>query len=155
MRGIDITPENYAVAERLAHWQAALNMARSHPWLGVGLGNYELVYPSYSLINWHEALGHAHNYYLNIFAEGGLVGLLGYGKAWLLIIGATWWLRRHPNTLSRLVGIGLLGSWTYLVVHSLFDNLYVNNLFIHLGLILGILAVLYNQLNQSTRLRSK
>lgn len=145
VRGIDITPENYAVAERLAHWQAALNMATSQPLLGVGLGNYEVVYPHFRLVNWPEPLGHAHNYYLNILAEAGVVGLLVYGKVWTSIMALSWRGRRHPDILSRFVIIGLLGTWVYLTVHSFFDNLYVNNLFLHMGLMLGILAALYNQ----------
>jgi len=145
VRGIDITPENYAVVERLAHWQAAINMAASSPWLGVGLGNYEVAYPVYRLINWQEPLGHAHNYYLNLFAESGVIGLLVYGKVWVIIIVVSWWARRHPDRVVRFVVIGLMGSWTYLSIHSLFDNLYVNNLFLHIGLMFGILAVLYNQ----------
>lgn len=153
VRGVDISPENYPVVERLAHWQAALNMARAHPWLGVGLGGYEIAYPDYRLINWHEPLGHAHNYYLNILAEGGIIGLLAYGKVWLLIIWLTWRVRSHPDNLSRLTAIGILGTWTYLGIHSLFDNLYVNNLFIHIGTILGILGVLYNQVIGHVKLR--
>jgi O-antigen ligase len=147
MRGVDITPANYPVVERLAHWQAALNMAQNRPWLGVGFGNYEVVYEQYRLINWHEPLGHAHNYYLNLLAEGGVIGLTGYISLWLIVLWLNWQLRKHPDILARFVGIGLLGTWTYLAVHSLFDNLYVNNLFLHIGLILGILAVLYNQVN--------
>jgi len=154
VRGVDITPENYAVVERLSHWQAALNMAREHPWLGVGFGNYEAAYPAYRLINWHEPLGHAHNYYLNILAESGIIGLLGYGKVWVVIIGLNWRTRQHPDTLCRLIAVGLLGTWTYLSVHSLFDNLYVNNLFLHLGLMLGILAILYNQASNHVQLRT-
>jgi O-antigen ligase len=145
VRGVDITPDNYAVAERLAHWQAALNMASAHPLFGVGLGNYEVVYPQSRLINWFEPLGHAHNYFLNILAEAGVIGLLAYGKVWIGIIGLSWRGRQHPDILSRFVVIGLLGTWVYLAVHSFFDNLYVNNLFLHLGLMLGILAALYNQ----------
>jgi putative inorganic carbon (hco3(-)) transporter len=155
VRGVDITPDNYPVVERLAHWQAALNMTHAHPWLGVGLGNYEVAYPNFRLINWDEPLGHAHNYYLNILAEAGLIGLLGYGKAWLLIIWLNWRVRKHPDRLSRFVAVGLLGTWTFLSVHSLFDNLYVNNLFLHIGLMLGILGVLYNQVTCSTCLRSR
>jgi putative inorganic carbon (HCO3(-)) transporter len=128
-------------------------MARAHPWLGVGLGGYEIAYPDYRLINWHEPLGHAHNYYLNILAEGGIIGLLAYGKVWLLIIWLTWRVRSHPDNLSRLTAIGILGTWTYLGIHSLFDNLYVNNLFIHIGTILGILGVLYNQVIGHVKLR--
>jgi putative inorganic carbon (hco3(-)) transporter len=154
VRGVDISPANYPVVERLAHWQAALNMARAHPWLGVGLGNYEVVYPIYRLINWKFPLGHAHNYYLNIFAETGIIGILVYGKVWIGILWLNWRARRHPDVFARLVTGGILGTWTYLFVHSIFDNLYVNNLFLHLGLILGLLAVLYNQARQYVNLRN-
>ncbi len=145
VRGVEITSENYPVVERLAHWQAALNIASAHPWFGIGFGNYEIAYDSYRLINWHFPLGHAHNYYLNILAEAGIIGLLAYGKVWIGIIVVNWKARRHPDRLSRFIAAGLLGSWAYLAVHSIFDNLYVNNLFLHLGLMLGVLAVLYNQ----------
>lgn len=153
MRGVDITSANYPVVERLAHWQAALNMARQYPWFGVGFGNYEIAYPDFRLLNWDEPLGHAHNYYLNMLAESGLIGLLGYGKAWLMIMWLTWQARQHPDTLSRLVVIGFLGTWVYLSIHSLFDNLYVNNLFLHVGLMLGIMGLLYNQVRSTTSLR--
>ncbi|MCB8986222.1 MAG: hypothetical protein H6661_00510 [Ardenticatenaceae bacterium] len=51
VRGVDINDANYAVLERLAHWQAALDMAREHLWWGVGFGNYEPAYASYALVN--------------------------------------------------------------------------------------------------------
>jgi O-antigen ligase len=139
---VDITPENYANVERLAHWQAAYNMAQANPWLGVGFGNYEIAYPSYNLINWNLALGHAHNYYLNVFAEAGMIGLAAYAVLWLIVMVLTWRARRHPDPLARLIVVGLFGTWVYLAVHSLTDNLYVNNLFLHLGVLLGVLAVL-------------
>lgn len=154
VRGIDITPDNYAVAERLAHWQAALNMATDQPFLGVGFGNYEIVYSQYRLINWSEALGHAHNYYLNLFAELGIIGLLVYGKAWLLIIWLNWRSIYHPDDVARFAAVGMLGTWTYLHIHSLFDNLYVNNVFIHLGVLLGVLAVLNDQLRRNVKVAS-
>ncbi|MCU0513675.1 MAG: O-antigen ligase family protein [Anaerolineae bacterium] len=145
MRGVDITGGNYAVVERLAHWQAALNIAHDHPWLGVGMGNYEIVYADYRLLNWPFPLGHAHNYYLNILAEAGMIGLLAYVSLWTGIFWFTWRTRRHPDPRIHSVAAGLLGTWTYLAMHSLLDNLYVNNVFLHLGVLLGVLAVLYQQ----------
>jgi O-antigen ligase len=148
VRGVDITSENYALVERLAHWQAAINMATDHPFWGVGLGNYEMAYPSYRLLNWDLALGHAHNYYLNVLGETGIIGLVSYVALWLTVSLLTWrTIRRHPDPLSRLIAVGLLGTWTYLALHSLTDNLYVNNLFIHLGILLGILTVLSDQVS--------
>jgi len=145
VRAVDITTENYAVVERLAHWQAATNMIQHHPLTGVGFGNYEVAYDTYRLLNWLEPLGHAHNYYLNVFAETGMIGLLGYAMLWLWILNITWQNRSHPDLMSRSISVGLMGSWTYLLTHSLTDNLYVNNMFLHLGVMLGIVAVLHCQ----------
>ncbi len=155
VRGVDITPENYAVVERLAHWQAALNMARAQPWTGIGFGNYETAYPSYRLLNWKFPLGHAHNYYLNVLAEAGIIGLLAYSLLWVVVIVITWRARRHPNSVARLTAAGLLGTWVYLTVHSLTDNLYVNNLFLHIGVMLGILAILHTESCNGLRLRMR
>jgi O-antigen ligase len=145
VRGVDITPANYAIVERLAHWQAAIHMAEANPWLGVGAGNYEIAYAQYRLINWDEALGHAHNYYLNVLAETGMIGGLMYLAMWLGIFALTWCARSHPDPLARSVIVGLFGTWTYLAVHSLTDNLYVNNLFLHVGVFFGLLALLHRQ----------
>jgi O-antigen ligase len=53
-------------------------MARQRPALGVGFGNYEAAYPQYRLMSWPFALGHAHNYYLNLLSETGVAGLAAY-----------------------------------------------------------------------------
>ncbi len=142
-RGLDITDANYAVLERLAHWQSATRMAADHPWLGVGFGNYEAAYPRYALLNWPLALGHAHNYYLNLLAEVGLVGLTAYILAWGMILMLSIRLWQRSEGLPRAWSIGLLGAWFHLTIHSLVDKLYVNNLFLHLGCMLGLLAVLF------------
>jgi O-antigen ligase len=143
VRGVDINDANYAVLERLAHWQSALNMAGAHPWLGVGFGNYEPAYPDYALINWPDPLGHAHNFYLNILAEVGVIGLLTYLALWGIVFWQSLRLLRLLPWPERGIILGLLASWTVLAVHHLLDNLYVNNVHLHLGVMLGILQLLY------------
>jgi len=140
VRGVGIHDANYAVVERMAHWQAALEMFRYNFWTGVGFGCYEPAYAAFALINWPIALGHAHNYYLNIAAETGLIGLIAYAILWIAIFWQTWQLTRRAEGLKRGIAIGLLGAWTHLSVHHLFDNLYVNNVHLHVGVILGLLA---------------
>ena len=153
VRGVDITIENFAVVERLAHWQAAGDMAQDHPWIGVGFGNYEVAYEQYRLINWDEALGHAHNYYLNILAETGIIGGLGYVVMWAMLLIYTWRVRLHPDGTVRLIAIGLLGTWSYLLMHSMLDNLYVNNLFLHIGVMIGLVAILHRQSHQMIQVK--
>ena len=142
VRGRAISDENYAVIERLAHWQAALAMANESPWLGVGFGNYEIVYPRHALVNWPLALGHAHNYYLNLLAETGIIGLSAYTAAWIALIALTLRALQRRRGLARGIALGLLGAWAHLAVHSVFDKLYVNNLFLHIGAMLGLIGVL-------------
>lgn len=145
VRGVDINDANYAVLERLAHWQAALDMSRDQVWWGVGFGNYEPAYAAYALINWPDALGHAHNYYLNLLAEVGVVGLMAYVGLWLVIFWQTWRLLSAVDGAERGIVLGLLAVWTSLAVHHLVDKLYVNNIYVHLGVMLGLLAALKKQ----------
>jgi len=142
VRGVEVTDANYALVERMAHWQAAWGMFSDHPWLGVGIGNYEPVYPAYALPGWEEPLGHAHNYYLNIAAEAGLAGL----SAYLLLLGTAfreaWRTVRASEGYWRGMAVGILGALTHLSVHNLFDNLYVHSMQVHVIILLGLLYVI-------------
>jgi O-antigen ligase/tetratricopeptide (TPR) repeat protein len=110
-----------SVQHRRAIWLNTLAMARDAPLLGVGLGNHEVVYPAYA---WSAApdrifgekaqLDHAHNDYLQAFAELGLVGAGLF--TWLLV--TLWrtlrrlWLREAAADRRALVlgvGLGLAG----------------------------------------------
>lgn len=148
VRGVDINDANYAVLERLAHWQAALDMARDHLWLGVGFGNYEPAYPEYDLINWPYPLGHAHNYYLNLLAEIGVIGLIAYLILWGTVFWQTVDLLKSHDWRQRGMALGLLAGWTALSVHHLLDKLYVNNIYVHLGALLGLLVILRQHIPQ-------
>ena len=59
---------------------------------------------------------------------------------WAAVFWQTWQVTRRAEGLLRGVAIGLLGTWTHLSVHHVFDNLYVNNVHLHVGVWLGILA---------------
>jgi O-antigen ligase len=136
---VEVNDNNWAVIERMAHWQAAVGMFTDHPWLGVGIGNYPVAYPQYAVGRWRDPLGHAHNYYLNIAAEAGILGL----GAYLLLFGAcfvvAWRTIQHAQGYWRAVALGALGILVHLSVHNLFDNLFVHSMNVQLGLVLGLL----------------
>jgi O-antigen ligase len=146
---VDVTDANWAVVERMAHWQAALGMFSDHLWLGVGAGNYAIAYPRYALGRWRDPLGHAHNYYLNIAAEAGVLGIVAYcilfAACFVEAMRVVQRLRDGTgmvgNSYWRAVALGALGVLVHLSVHSLFDNLYVHGMNVQLGLALGLLAV--------------
>jgi len=149
-RAITLTSENFALVQRMAIWQAAWEMFLDHPLLGVGLGNFDVVYPRYALPGWPQLPGHAHNYYLNLLAEAGFLGLGAY-LALLAYLGvrlcqAARRLRSlldqgGPNAdVPQLYGVtlGAIGLLAVLTVHHLFDNLYVHGMMTQVGLILGL-----------------
>ncbi len=155
-----ITNSNFSVIERLAHWIAALRMWELSPWLGVGPGNYAAVYPQVRLPRWEEPLGHAHNIYLNVLAENGLIGLFAYLMMWGGVVGWLFYQRRQKR-MARLemparpgetstpssdwnaaLILGVLGVIVHLSVHHLFDFLYVQGMYLHIALWLGAAVAL-------------
>ena len=97
-RSVRLTPENWAIVERMATWQAGWDMFLDYPVLGVGAGNFDTAYETYHLKGWQQPRGHAHNVYLNALAETGLLGLASY----LLFLGGAF----------GLLGFGLYRRWT-------------------------------------------
>lgn len=157
VRDVPPTSENFAVVERMAHWQAGWYILRDYPFLGVGPGNYPTVYERYYIPPWREALGHAHNYYLNMAAEAGIPGML----ALLLVLGMAFRgiARRlratspaalargacrldpaYSPAFARALALGLLGSLAVFCIHNLFDNLLVHGVGIQIGVLLGLIG---------------
>jgi O-antigen ligase len=150
-----VTDENFSVLERVAHWVAAQRMWEQAPWLGVGPGNYAQVYPQVRLPQWEEALGHAHNIYLNVLAETGLAGLAAY--LGLLGVTTVWiWQRRQQAAQSRraadrwraAVLVGILGVLVHLSVHNLVDNLFVQGMVLQVGLWLTVAHIDHTARNE-------
>lgn len=142
IRRVEITDANFAVIERLAHWWAAARMFSDRPWLGVGTGNYAAIYPAYALPRWPDPLGHAHNFYLNVAAETGLVGLTAYLAFWFVAFVLTWQAVRRTAGLWRGIAVGCLGAFIHLATHNVFDNLYVHGIYLQIALLLAIITVL-------------
>jgi putative inorganic carbon (HCO3(-)) transporter len=138
------TPQNWAIIERMAHWQAAWNMYVAHPFLGVGPGHYAEAYPDYRVNNfWLDPLGHAHNLYLNLMAELGFFGILAYvvqWVAWAAVILSAY--RRSRTDGDRWLAAGVLASLVAVAVHNVFDNLTVHGLNAQTGILIGLAAAL-------------
>jgi putative inorganic carbon (hco3(-)) transporter len=144
VRGVQVDDANFAVVERMAHWQVAMDMFVEHPAFGVGIGNYAPVYPDYALPRWSDPLGHAHNYYLNIAAETGAIGLLAYLILWASALWQAWLAIRKSQGWVRGVAAGLLGMLVALSLHNVFDNLFVHGMAAQVGIGLGIIAQMNN-----------
>ncbi len=165
VRGVEVTDANFAVVERMAHWQAAWGMINDRPWLGYGAGNYPAAYPHYSLAGWQEPLGHAHNVLLNVTAETGLIGLTAY----LLFLSAALWTcwraalslvsrgravecdesvvaaRPTPSVpavrdaaFMRAIALGVFGVLLAKITHEMLDNLWVHSMGVQVALLLAM-----------------
>jgi O-antigen ligase len=138
-----VTAENFSAVQRLAFWQAGLNMWDNNPVLGVGIGNYIEAYPKYAAQGWETVLGHAHDYYLNAAAETGIIGLAAYlVLLWQAFRQVARSVRLAPAGVWYGVALGLLGSLTALSIHNLVDNMYVHGIPVLFGLLLGSAAVI-------------
>jgi O-antigen ligase len=106
---------------RGGQWSDTVRLIRDFPILGSGLGTYEFLYPMYKTLRTQAAFAHAHNDYLELCAEAGLVGLA------LLGWGATRVFRYGLGVRERSVGLAPVVVWTLLagtagmLLHSLVD----------------------------------
>lgn len=144
-RGVTPTPENYSVVERMVHMAVGGNMFLSSPWIGVGIGNFNALFTKFGIQGWPYSRGHAHNYYLNVLAETGIVGLTGYMimliTAIVVGVGAIRRARYANDAYGEAVCIGALGVLVTFAGHNLFENLHVLNMGIHWGAALALFTL--------------
>jgi O-antigen ligase len=102
-------------------WRDTISMIRANPFLGVGLGAYDTAFSIYTQSDGTLRVPQAHNDYLQIVADSGIVG--GLLALWFLIVvfrAIFRGLRAEDPLLAALAlgsGAGLFG----ILVHSIFD----------------------------------
>jgi O-antigen ligase len=71
-----------SVGKRASMRHDAWRIFRDHPWTGTGLGTLPLVFPTYESLYDGKVVNHAHNDYLEMLADTGVVG--AFCCAWFL-----------------------------------------------------------------------
>jgi O-antigen ligase len=127
--------------DRRLVWKTTLALVRDFRLTGTGLGTYELAYPPYKPQKYGAILmDHAHNDYLELLSEVGLVGFVPWLSFFLLffVLAIHAWFQRR-NAYSRFLGAGGLVATFALLVHSLADfNLQIPANAMLLFLIMGL-----------------
>jgi O-antigen ligase len=134
-------------------WQSALDIYRTHPITGVGLGNFGDGYarlPSQlssgtqrRLLHQSQLLvpPHANNLFLTILAEQGIIGALAFlglmGTALAVCLRAC----RLDDPIGRAVGIGLGAGLCAMLGHSLLDYALFGEMSLPIFALLGVVAV--------------
>jgi O-antigen ligase len=107
---------------RLSIDRDALRMFANKPVLGWGLGTFPVVYPQYRSFYTNFFVNEAHNDYLQLLCE---VGLLGFGTmVWFLVVVYRSAMRKIANWMSDVSGAVTLActlGLTGILVHSLLD----------------------------------
>jgi O-antigen ligase len=99
---------------RYLFWRNTMVMIKDHPLVGVGVGNFEVVYPLYCRsYAWDTVTGYkkrarrAHNDYLQVAAECGIPALFLF----LLLLGRQFYLLRIPEPGDDEDGGVVWGDW--------------------------------------------
>lgn len=108
---------------RLSVWESSINMIKDHPVTGVGLRQFKKQYDQkYDLKRVKFNLPHSHNNFLQIFAEAGVIGFLGFAVFSIFVLWNNfmdWIKNRNPYSLmlfalwAGFTGFGLIDATIY------------------------------------------
>jgi tetratricopeptide (TPR) repeat protein len=132
---------------RLPIFVNALGLIRSYALVGCGLGTFRTGFLKFQTTAIDKAVTFAHNDYLQLASELGLVGFLIVAALMLAIfLMAVRAALRGEDRLGRALGLGCVGAMTAIGVHSVADfNTYIPANALALAWIAGIAASLRAQ----------
>ncbi|HXB57842.1 MAG TPA: O-antigen ligase family protein [Vicinamibacteria bacterium] len=112
---------------RTVLWHDTVRLAAASPFLGHGLGAFADALPRFKTAAGELRVEHAENDYLEMLAEGGVLGLgLALALVALLTRHAVRGLKEQEDRLLRGLGLGAAAGFWALLVHSAFDfNLHI------------------------------
>jgi len=133
---------------RLHYWRSTLDMIRDHPLAGVGLGAFGVAYTRYDPSNGFYRLEQAHNDYLQLLADGGVLGA-SLGLVFIILLfyrGLT--CAQSSDHFRRGIAVGALAGCFAVLIHSFFDFSLHTTSNALLFLVLAALATLDGRVEQ-------
>jgi O-antigen ligase len=102
-------------------WRDTLRMISANPVTGVGLGAFQTAFPIYSRSDGSLLVSQAHNDYLQVVADAGLVG--GALAVWFIVVVIVSIARglRSRDAMTRGLALGAGTGIVAMMVHSAFD----------------------------------
>ena len=106
---------------RTHFWSVTVDIIKNHPIIGIGLGAFAVVYTGYDSLNGLYRLEQVHNDYLQILADGGLIGA-ALGLFFVVSLFRMGFMRRESgDKFRRGIANGALAGCFAVLVHSFFD----------------------------------
>jgi hypothetical protein len=112
-------PKNAPIPGRATLWQIAFRLLLNHPFLGIGLDNFRLVYgQELGQLAWNDTI-HTNNWYIETIVSAGLIGGIPF-LVWLGLMVVDFWHTLRQPTVSiwqTAVAAGLIAFF----IHGLLD----------------------------------
>jgi O-antigen ligase len=106
---------------RAHFWSVTVDIIKTHPWIGTGLGAFGVVYTGYDSRSGVYRLEQAHNDYLQVLSDGGIIGAV-IGLFFVVNLFRMGFTRRDSrDEFRRGVATGAMAGCFAVLVHSFFD----------------------------------
>jgi O-antigen ligase len=106
---------------RMHIWDVTLSVIKTYPIFGVGLGGFSVAYARFDTFNGMERVEQAHNDYLQIMTDAGLIGLMIAAFFVFQLFKTGLKNAKNSNRFRRGIAVGALAGCFAIMVHSLFD----------------------------------
>jgi O-antigen ligase len=120
-RFIDSVNTDDPTTGRAHFWSVTVDIIKHHPYLGTGLGAFGVIYTRYDSRNGMFRLEQAHNDYLQVLSDAGIIGgILALTFVVLLFYTAVK-RAKSKDDFRRGVALAALSGCLGVLVHSFFD----------------------------------
>jgi O-antigen ligase len=117
-----ITPSGELSDGRFDLWADSLRIFQSFFLFGSGFGTYIDIFPSFRSVPGYAIFDHAHNDYLELLTDGGIIGFALAGWFVLAILSHGWRkIRARRDQYAVLLGIGAYTGIIAMLMHSVTD----------------------------------
>jgi O-antigen ligase len=122
LRGIGAAKADSDFSSGRSHyWPIALKIFLEHPMIGAGFDAFGVAFTKHDTWGGMLRVEQAHNDYLQVLAEGGVLGLLCVGTFIFLLFRRSLKAIADGSGLARDASIGALAGCFGILVHSFFD----------------------------------
>ena len=140
---------------RAHFWSVTVDIIKAHPIIGMGLGAFGLVYTRYDSRNGLFRLEQAHNDYLQVLSDGGIIGA-ALALFFVVVLFRKAFARGESrDDFRRGVCMGAMAGCFAVLVHSFFDFTLHTTSNALLFLILAGLATLNGRVERPRRRRRR
>ncbi len=141
-----INPNGGIRDARIELWTDTVAMIKDYPLLGSGFGTYIDVYPSYKTIANNLIFDHAHNDYLELLTDGGIISFLIV--SWFLfalLFHGVRQISRRRDRFAVFLGIGAFTGICAALMHIIVDfNLHNGAVGLYFFFLCGLLVAVAN-----------